>query len=282
MRDAGHGGRHHRERRHPRGAPQPVRARRRRGPRARPLGRRRSRSTTAGRWTSSGPATVAPARCSSCRPARRRCSRTPAPAPSRPTALDATGDVVVARPRHRRRPSRPGAVQRIASADDIDEFEDGAVLVTEMTDPDWVPIMTQGRGDRHRPRRADLARRHRQPASWACPPIVGTGDATEILAGRPGGDVSCVEGDEGYVYEGIARLLGRGPRPRRRARDPDPGHAEHRQPGRGHAAGGACPRDGDRARPHGVPRQQRRSRPTRWRCCTPTRSTTTPGRRSRS
>jgi len=39
-----------------------------------------------------------------------------------------------------------GKVCRLKSADEIDQFEDGAILVTEMTDPDWVPVMKRAAG----------------------------------------------------------------------------------------------------------------------------------------
>jgi pyruvate,water dikinase len=81
------------------------------------------------------------------------------------------------------------------------EFEEGDVLVTDMTDPDWEPIMKKAaaivtnKGGRtcHA---AIVAREMGVPA------IVGCGNATEVLSQFGQITVSCAEGDEGFVYEG--------------------------------------------------------------------------------
>ncbi|GAA4885566.1 phosphoenolpyruvate synthase [Actinomycetospora straminea] len=95
-----------------------------------------------------------------------------------------------------------GEVQVIASADDVDQFEDGKVLVTEMTDPDWVPIMRRAAAivtDRGgRTSHAAIVSRE-----LGVPAIVGSGNATELLADGREVTISCVEGDEGHVYEGL-------------------------------------------------------------------------------
>jgi pyruvate,water dikinase len=95
-----------------------------------------------------------------------------------------------------------GEVQVISSADDVDRFEDGKVLVTEMTDPDWVPIMRRAAGivtDRGgRTSHAAIVSRE-----LGVPAIVGTGNATELLADGREVTLSCVEGDEGHVYDGL-------------------------------------------------------------------------------
>lgn len=82
-----------------------------------------------------------------------------------------------------------------------DRFQEGDILVTEMTDPDWEPIMKRAtavvtnRGGRtcHA---AIVAREMGKPS------IVGTGDATEHLTDRSEVTVSCAEGETGHVYEG--------------------------------------------------------------------------------
>ncbi len=84
----------------------------------------------------------------------------------------------------------------------MNDVNEGDILVTDMTDPDWEPIMKRAgaivsnRGGRtcHA---AIIARELGVPA------VVGCGDATEVI--RDGQDVtiSCAEGDEGYVYDGI-------------------------------------------------------------------------------
>jgi len=81
------------------------------------------------------------------------------------------------------------------------EFADGDVLVTDMTDPDWEPIMKKAaaiitnKGGRtcHA---AIVAREMGVPA------IVGCGDATDILLNGQLVTASCAEGDRGIVYEG--------------------------------------------------------------------------------
>jgi pyruvate,water dikinase len=95
-----------------------------------------------------------------------------------------------------------GPVMMIQSADEIDRFEDGAVLVTGMTDPDWVPIMK---------RAAAIVTDHGGRTSHAAivsrelgvPALVGTGNATEVLKDGQDVTVSCAEGETGYVYDGI-------------------------------------------------------------------------------
>ena len=89
----------------------------------------------------------------------------------------------------------------IRSAADIENFRDGAILVTEMTDPDWVPIMKRAAG---------IVTDHGGPTSHAAivsrelgvPAVVGTGNATTVLAEGLDVTISCAEGDEGRVYRG--------------------------------------------------------------------------------
>ena len=84
---------------------------------------------------------------------------------------------------------------------DIETFRDGAILVTEMTDPDWVPIMMRAAG---------IVTDHGGPTSHAAivsrelgvPAVVGTGNATEVLTDGKTITLSCAEGDQGHVYEG--------------------------------------------------------------------------------
>jgi len=98
-----------------------------------------------------------------------------------------------------------GPVCLIESARDIQHFVDGAVLVTQTTDPDWVPIMK---------RAAAIVTDHGGRTSHAAivsrelglPAIVGCGDATRLLHDQQEVTVSCAEGDQGFVYEGIAEF----------------------------------------------------------------------------
>jgi pyruvate,water dikinase len=89
----------------------------------------------------------------------------------------------------------------IKSADEIDRFKDGAILITGMTDPDWVPIMTRASGIV-----TDLGGRTSHAAivsrEIGIPAIVGTGKATSTLRNGQEITMSCAEGTEGYVYRG--------------------------------------------------------------------------------
>ncbi len=95
-----------------------------------------------------------------------------------------------------------GKVLAIKSADDLEKFEEGSILVTEMTDPDWVTIMKKAAGiitdAGGRTCHAAIVSRE-----LGIPAIVGTGDATEILKGGDEITLSCAEGDKGFVYKGI-------------------------------------------------------------------------------
>ncbi|MBM3553695.1 MAG: phosphoenolpyruvate synthase [Alphaproteobacteria bacterium] len=98
-----------------------------------------------------------------------------------------------------------GPVCLIETPQDIGRFVDGAVLVTENTDPDWVPIMKRAAAivtDRGgRTSHAAIVSRE-----LGLPAIVGTGDATRLLHDEQEVTVSCAEGDQGYVYEGFAEF----------------------------------------------------------------------------
>ncbi|WP_280548292.1 phosphoenolpyruvate synthase [Halomonas sp. 11-S5] len=95
-----------------------------------------------------------------------------------------------------------GAVKVVFSPDDMQKVNPGDVLVTDMTDPDWEPIMKRAsaivtnRGGRtcHA---AIIAR------ELGIPAVVGCGDATAALADGRDVTVSCAEGDTGHVYEGL-------------------------------------------------------------------------------
>ncbi|KVR35462.1 phosphoenolpyruvate synthase [Burkholderia ubonensis] len=97
-----------------------------------------------------------------------------------------------------------GSVCVIDSPRDSARFVDGAILVTQTTDPDWVPIMR---------RAAAIVTDHGGRTSHAAivsrelglPAIVGTGDATRMLHDQQEVTVSCAEGGEGFVYDGIAQ-----------------------------------------------------------------------------
>ena len=96
-----------------------------------------------------------------------------------------------------------GRVRMIESPRAIDRFVDGAILVTQTTDPDWVPVMK---------RAAAIVTDHGGRTSHAAivsrelglPAIVGAGNATRVLHDEQEVTVSCAEGDQGFVYEGFA------------------------------------------------------------------------------
>ncbi|MAY43071.1 MULTISPECIES: phosphoenolpyruvate synthase [unclassified Neptuniibacter] len=94
-----------------------------------------------------------------------------------------------------------GNVRIVYDINDMDQVQPGEVLVTDMTDPDWEPVMKRAsaivtnRGGRtcHA---AIIAR------ELGIPAIVGCGDATEQFVNGQLVTVSCAEGDTGRVYEG--------------------------------------------------------------------------------
>ncbi|APX08194.1 phosphoenolpyruvate synthase [Vibrio campbellii] len=94
-----------------------------------------------------------------------------------------------------------GPVRLVDSLDQMSLVQEGDVLVTDMTDPDWEPVMKKAsaivtnRGGRtcHA---AIIAR------ELGIPAIVGCGDATSKLTDGETVTVSCAEGETGYVYQG--------------------------------------------------------------------------------
>ncbi|EGR0169111.1 phosphoenolpyruvate synthase [Vibrio alginolyticus] len=94
-----------------------------------------------------------------------------------------------------------GVVRLVDSLDQMSLVQEGDVLVTDMTDPDWEPVMKKAsaivtnRGGRtcHA---AIIAR------ELGIPAIVGCGDATSKLTDGATVTVSCSEGETGYVYQG--------------------------------------------------------------------------------
>ncbi|SFX52104.1 phosphoenolpyruvate synthase [Marinospirillum alkaliphilum] len=94
-----------------------------------------------------------------------------------------------------------GKVRIVSGPHEMDKVEVGDVLVTDMTDPDWEPVMKKAsaivtnRGGRtcHA---AIIAR------ELGIPAVVGCGDATELLDDGQMVTVSCAEGDTGFIYEG--------------------------------------------------------------------------------
>jgi pyruvate, water dikinase len=98
-----------------------------------------------------------------------------------------------------------GRLCLLDTAKDIDKFIDSSILVTETTDPDWVPIMKRAAGiiTDHGGRTSHTAIVSRE---LGVPAIVGTGNATYLLHTGQDVTVSCAEGDNGFVYEGISEI----------------------------------------------------------------------------
>jgi pyruvate,water dikinase len=94
-----------------------------------------------------------------------------------------------------------GTAKVIRNVTEMGRVQAGDVLVSDMTDPDWEPVMKRAsaivtnRGGRtcHA---AIIAR------ELGIPAVVGCGDATEVILDGVDVTVSCAEGDEGFVYEG--------------------------------------------------------------------------------
>ncbi len=95
-----------------------------------------------------------------------------------------------------------GPVRIVHSIKDMDQVQAGDVLVTDMTDPNWEPVMKRAsaivtnRGGRtcHA---AIIAR------ELGIPAVVGCGNATEVLKDGALVTVACSEGDTGYIYDGL-------------------------------------------------------------------------------
>ena len=95
-----------------------------------------------------------------------------------------------------------GKVRLIQSAAEMDQVQAGDILVTDMTDPDWEPVMKRAaaivtnRGGRtcHA---AIIAR------ELGIPAVVGCGNASEVLSQGQEVTVSCAEGDTGLIYDGL-------------------------------------------------------------------------------
>ncbi|WP_404396075.1 phosphoenolpyruvate synthase [Idiomarina loihiensis] len=115
-------------------------------------------------------------------------------------ALKAKSDVVCTGRAIGQRIGR-GVARVLNDISEMDKVQPGDVLVTDMTDPDWEPIMKRAaaivtnRGGRtcHA---AIIAR------ELGIPAVVGCGDATDHISNGQAVTVSCAEGDTGYIYQG--------------------------------------------------------------------------------
>ncbi|MFF0410439.1 phosphoenolpyruvate synthase [Kitasatospora sp. NPDC004745] len=94
-----------------------------------------------------------------------------------------------------------GPVCALAEPVGLERFPQGAVLVTEITDPDWEPLMKRASAivTDHGGRTSHAAIVSRE---LGVPAVVGTGSATAVLADGQVVTVSCAEGADGHVYGG--------------------------------------------------------------------------------
>ncbi|CAM5361993.1 phosphoenolpyruvate synthase [Eoetvoesiella caeni] len=115
--------------------------------------------------------------------------------------LKATGEVLVTG-RAIGQKIGSGKVRVVADISEMDQVKAGDILVTDMTDPNWEPVMklasaiVTNRGGRtcHA---AIIAR------ELGIPAVVGCANATDVLAAGREVTVSCAEGDEGRIYDGL-------------------------------------------------------------------------------
>jgi pyruvate,water dikinase len=98
-----------------------------------------------------------------------------------------------------------GTANVLRDAHEIEQFKPGQVLVTEMTDPDWVPIMRMAKAivTNRGGRTCHAAIVSRE---LGIPCVVGTNDGTEHIKSGQSITVSCAEGEEGNVYKGILKF----------------------------------------------------------------------------
>ncbi|MCB1614681.1 MAG: phosphoenolpyruvate synthase [Pseudomonadales bacterium] len=94
-----------------------------------------------------------------------------------------------------------GCIYKMEQAGKAEDFPAGGILLTERTDPDWVPVMRKAAGiitDTGGPtsHAAIVSRELKVPA------IVGCGNATQTLTDHQSVTLSCAEGSTGYVYDG--------------------------------------------------------------------------------
>ncbi|HCT73927.1 phosphoenolpyruvate synthase [Psychrobacter aquimaris] len=114
--------------------------------------------------------------------------------------IDTTGAKVLCEGRSIGQRIGSGKVRIVSNLNEMDKVQEGDVLVSDMTDPDWEPVMKRAsaiitnRGGRtcHA---AIIARELGVPA------IVGCGNATELLVDGQDVTASCAEGDTGFIYE---------------------------------------------------------------------------------
>jgi len=95
-----------------------------------------------------------------------------------------------------------GKIRKITDASELDQFQDGDIIVSETTSPDWEPVMKRASAiitnSGGRTCHAAIVSRE-----LGIPAIVGAKNATEVLQNGKQVTVSCAEGETGFVYDGI-------------------------------------------------------------------------------
>ncbi len=137
---------------------------------------------------------------------------------ARPETVEANGNPAVMRSYRLIEKGRPlttghaigdaiatGKACLLDSPADSEKFKDGAILVTRMTDPDWVPIMRRASAivTDHGGRTSHASIVSRE---LGLPAITGTGNATQVLSSGQAITVSCAEGHVGRVYDGQGKF----------------------------------------------------------------------------
>ena len=98
-----------------------------------------------------------------------------------------------------------GTAKIIRNVGEMSRVQQGDVLISDMTDPDWEPVMKRASGivTNRGGRTCHAAIIARE---LGIPAVVGCGDATECIRDGMDVTVSCAEGDEGFVYEGLLKF----------------------------------------------------------------------------
>ncbi len=95
-----------------------------------------------------------------------------------------------------------GVARKILDPKDMQHFQKGEILIAEMTDPDWEPIMKRAAAivTDHGGRTCHAAIVARE---MGIPAVVGCGNATQLISSGEKISASCAEGETGYVYPGL-------------------------------------------------------------------------------
>ena len=96
-----------------------------------------------------------------------------------------------------------GKVKIVDGPEQMHLVQEGDILVTDMTDPNWEPVMKKASAIVTKPQGAVLCHAAIIAREMGIAAVVGCGNATEILKDEQEVTVSCAEGDTGYIYNGL-------------------------------------------------------------------------------